>query len=192
MKYLILFIALATSQLVVKSQSHHCGTDEMHRDLFMNNVGLHQKIINNTQELELFTENFIQNPNNSTLNKSGILYTIPVVFHVIHNYGNENVTNAQVLDGLRVLNEGFQKRNPDTALLISPFREIAVDCQIAFKLAQLDPNGNCTNGVTRNVDSSTYTGFHNVKDIVHWDPSKYLNIYITADAAGLAGHALVP
>lgn len=192
MKVTIFISLLIVSTASFLAQHQHCGTDEMHRDLFLNNVGLHQKIINNAQELEQFTQDYIQKSNNSTLNKNGILYTIPVVFHVIHNYGNENVSNAQVLDGLRVLNEGFQKRNPDTALLISPFREIAVDCQIEFKLAQLDPNGNCTNGITRHVDSSTYSGYHNVKDIVHWDPSKYLNIYITADAAGLAGHALVP
>lgn len=192
MKVLIFISLLISSTTSFIAQNLHCGTDEMHRNLFLNNLGLHQKIIENNQSLELFTQQYILNLEQNNLNKSGTLYTIPVVFHVIHNYGNENVSDAQVLDGLRVLNEGYQKRNPDTALLISPFKEIAVDCQIEFKLAQLDPDGNCTNGITRHVDSSTYSGYHNVKDIVHWNPSKYLNIYITAAAAGLAGHALVP
>ncbi|MCT4582868.1 MAG: M43 family zinc metalloprotease [Flavobacteriales bacterium] len=192
MKSLVLL--LLTMFLLVENlaQNHQCGTDEMHQELYHQYPGIHQKIINTHQELEQFTQQFIQQAQSHQHNKSGILYTIPVVFHIIHNYGDEYVSNAQVLDGLRVLNEGFQMRNPDTALLISPFKEIAVDCQIAFKLAQLDPDGNCTNGITRNVDSSTYSGFHNVKDIVHWDPAKYLNIYITAEAASLAGHALVP
>ncbi len=192
MKQLVLPALLVLFNFIGIAQMHHCGADEMHQDLYFNRVDLHQKIIANNSELEQFTQQYIQQAELNQYNKNGILYTIPVVFHVVHNYGVENVSDAQVLDGLRVLNEGFQMRNPDTALLISPFKEIAVDCQVAFKLAQLDPDGNCTNGITRHIDSSTYSGYHNVKDIVHWDPSKYLNIYITADAAGLAGHALVP
>lgn len=192
MKYYILFIVIVLLSDIFNAQNHHCGTDEMHQELFLNNVGLHQKIIENNLELEAFTQQFAQTYSANNLNKGVISYTIPVVFHVIHNHGAENVSTAQILDGLKILNEGYQKSNPDTANLISPFKEIAADCEIAFKLAQLDPSGNCTNGITRHVDSSTYTGLHHVKDIVHWDPSKYLNIYVCSQAGGLAGHALVP
>lgn len=192
MKHLSSLLAVLLVSSVYYSQHLHCGTDEMHQQLYLNNVGLHQKVMNNNLELENFTQQFAFDYTQNSQNKGVISYTIPVVFHIIHNYGVENVSNAQVLDGLKILNEGYQKKNPDTSLLISPFKEIAADCEIEFRLAQLDPDGNCTSGITRHVDSSTYTGFHNVKEIVHWDPSKYLNIYITNQAAGLAGHALVP
>ncbi len=192
MKYIIFLVLNFTLVFVSFSQHLHCGTDEMHQELYLNRPGIRQKVIDNNIELENFTQQFALNYNQNIQTKGVISYTIPVVFHVIHNYGVENVSNAQRLDGLRILNEGYQKRNPDTALLISPFKAIAADCEIEFRLAQIDPDGNCTNGITRHVDSSTYSGFHNVKEIVHWDPSKYLNIYICNQAAGLAGHSLMP
>jgi hypothetical protein len=56
----------------------------------------------------------------------------------------------------------------------------------------LDPDGNCTNGINRIRSTLTNTGGHNVKDLIHWPREKYLNIYIVKNAAGLAGHALMP
>jgi len=86
----------------------------------------------------------------------------------------------------------FKKRNADTINVVPAFQSIIADCEIEFRLAQLDPNGNCTSGITRTADVSTLIGDHSVKDVIHWDPSKYLNIYVCAQASGLAGHALVP
>jgi len=150
--------------------------------------GIHNKVIQNNVELEQFTANYSLNPEA----KSAVLYTIPVVFHIIHNYGIENISDAQILDQINVLNEDFQKLNADTSSIAPAFQSIAADCQLEFKLAKIDPLGNCTNGITRNASPETYIGDHAVKSIVHWDPSMYLNVYICADAAGLAGHALVP
>jgi len=31
------------------------------------------------------------------------VYTIPIVFHIIHEYGVENITDAQVKDQMRIL-----------------------------------------------------------------------------------------
>lgn len=169
-----------------------CYTDEMHQEIFDSNPGIHQKIITNYNELEAFTQQYIVNHHSDNFQRGAVLYTIPIVFHVIHNYGPENISDAQILDQLRIINEDYQKRNADTANTITTFKSIAADCQIEFRLAQLDPNGNCTSGITRHVDSSTYIGDHSVKDIVHWDPTKYLNVYICAAAAGLAGHSLMP
>ena len=41
--------------------------------------------------------------------------TIPVVFHVIHAYGDENISKAQIEDQLRVVNEDFQRQNADAS-----------------------------------------------------------------------------
>ncbi len=191
MNYFIGFLLFTVFSVSVFAQNNFgCATDVMHQHLFVEHPEIQQKVIDNYNQLEAFTQQFILQQN--AQNKGAISYTIPVVFHVIHNHGDENVSTSQILDGLRILNEGYQKRNPDTAILIQPFKQIAADCEIEFKLAQIDPDGNCTSGITRHVDSSTYSGYHNVKDIVHWDPSKYLNVYICAQAAGLAGHSLMP
>lgn len=117
-------------------------------------------------------------------------YTIPVVFHVIHQNGIENISDAQIIDQINILNRDYN--NPDTSVIIDTFKSLVADCDIQFKLAQLDPDGNCTNGITRHYSSLTTTGDHQVKSIVHWPPDEYLNFYVVVNAAGLAGHALMP
>jgi len=189
MRNLLLITSLILTSIFINAQTNQCGTDEMHQKLYFGFPGIHQKIIDNNSELEKFTENFIKNP---STNKQTINYVIPVVFHVVHNYGVENISNEQILDGLRIINENFQKRNADTINVVPAFQPIIADCEIEFRLAQLDPNGNCTSGITRTAHTSTLVGDHSVKDVIHWDPDKYLNIYVCAQAAGLAGHALVP
>ena len=42
-----------------------------------------------------------------TQNK-GVLYKIPVVFHVVHNNGVEKIDRAQVLDALAILNRDLR------------------------------------------------------------------------------------
>jgi len=179
---LIMFISF------VSFSQQTCGTDEMHQKLYMGFPGIHKKVIQNNKTLEEFTKNYLSANNK----RKTATYIIPVVFHVIHNYGVENITSNQIYDQLRIINEDFQKLNADTINIVFAFDSISADCEIEFRIAQLDPNGNCTSGITRTQDLETYTGDHEVKSIIHWSPEKYLNIYICANAAGLAGHALVP
>ncbi|MBX7094889.1 MAG: T9SS type A sorting domain-containing protein, partial [Flavobacteriales bacterium] len=116
----------------------------------------------------------------------------PVVFHVIHNYGAENISDAQIIDAIRVLNLNYRHQNPDSVDIVNVFKPLATDCEIELRLAQKDPAGNCTKGINRIASPLTFTGDHSVKDLIHWDPTKYLNVYIVANAAGLAGHAVWP
>src|SRR5688572_3389739 len=74
---------------------------------------------------------------------------IPTVVHIIHNYGPENVSDARVADAIRWLNEDFMGTSPDLSGVIVPFQDDIGNPQFEFRLATLDPNGNCTNGITR-------------------------------------------
>ncbi len=165
----------------------HCGTDEMHQKLFLEHPEYNAGIINANNRLQQFTHEFSQNPPM----KTGP-YIIPVVFHIIHNYGPENINDDQVHDAIRQLNIQYRKLNDDTTDIVQLFKSRAADCGIEFRLAQLDPNGNCTSGITRTVSDLTSIGDHQVKSLIHWPPNKYLNVYICAEAASLAGHALLP
>ena len=80
----------------------------------------------------------------------------------------------------------------DTSAIVNAFKSIHADCEIEFRLAKKDPSGNCTSGINRIASPYTYTGTHDVKSLIHWDPTKYLNIYVVANAAGLAGHCVWP
>lgn len=126
--------------------------------------------------------------------KNDSVLIIPVVFHVVHNYGPENISKEQILDALRIINEDFRKRNADTIEIIPPFKPIAADCKIEFRLAKIDPYGNCTDGIDRVVSTLTYNANEMTKLAApSWDRKKYLNIWTVASIeSGAAGYAYYP
>ncbi len=164
----------------------HCGADEMRIETLQANPKIAEAVMERDAELEAFTKEYESSA------RGGQIYTITVVFHVIHKYGNENISREQILDGLDVLNATFRKQIPDTADIHPDFKPVHADCEIEFKLATKDPEGNCHSGINRIASTLTISGDHRVKELIHWDPSMYLNVYIVSNAAGLAGHAVWP
>jgi PKD repeat protein len=120
------------------------------------------------------------------------VYIIPVVFHIIHEYGSENISDAQCEDAIRVMNEDYRKLNPDTDDIVTAFKPIAADCEIEFRLARLDPDGNCTNGIERIVSPTTNVGDETAK-LNPWPRNRYLNIWVVKSiASGAAGYSQYP
>jgi PKD repeat protein len=188
MKFKLYFISLF---IVLFSASHqaqelkHCGTDEAIRQLYAAHPELLQSFIDNEQIY------------NSKINaqkdlQSTTVYTIPVVFHVLHQNGSENISDAQIIDGINILNRDMRKLNSDTSLIINRFKPLASDVRIVFELAKLDPQGNCTNGIDRIYTSKTNYGDDSAK-VNPWPRDKYLNVW-TAKALlqGWAGYAYYP
>lgn len=193
MKNLALFYTLfftAFAALAQTDEYKHCGADEMRINTLKKQPKVAQAVIQRDQILENHTADFVrafyEGKNRSTV------YTIPVIFHVIHQYGSENISDAQILDGLDILNKTFRKQLADTASIVAAFKPLHADCEIEFKLAKKDPNGNCTSGINRIASPLTSIGDHSVKQLIQWDPTKYLNVYIVENAAGLAGHCVWP
>jgi PKD repeat protein len=153
------------------------------------NPQIAKAVVNIDAQLENFTQNFINTQNK---NSNTATYVIPVVFHVIHNYGLENISDAQLKDGLDIVNKTFNKTHPNNSTIVSAFQGIHADCDIEFKLATKDPNGNCHSGINRIASPLTTSGDHRIKNLIHWPPTQYLNVYVVANAAGLAGHAVWP
>ena len=118
--------------------------------------------------------------------------TVPVVMHIIHTGGSNNISDVQVNDALRVINEDFGKTNHDTADVIPAFQSIYANTGFKIKLARLDPNGNCTTGITRTYSTDTNIGDDRVKSLIVWDQSKYLNVWICTNANGAGGYAYLP
>ncbi|MCF8465235.1 MAG: T9SS type A sorting domain-containing protein [Flavobacteriales bacterium] len=169
----------------------HCGADEIRIQTLQANPKIAQAVVERDAELDAFTiEYALRQAQGSP--RGGQLYTIPVVFHVIHKFGNENISREQILDGLRILNETFRKTREDTADIHPDFKPIHADTEIEFALATKDPEGNCHSGINRIASDLTNSGDHRVKDLVHWNPSMYLNVYVVSNAAGLAGHCVWP
>jgi PKD repeat protein len=139
--------------------------------------------------LNSFTKEYVRNGN-----KTEEVYIIPIVFHVLHNYGSENISDAQILDALRILNEDFRKLNSDTIDIIPEFTSIAADSRIEFRLATIDPNGDCTNGIVRVATSYTYNADDDSKlQSPSWDRSKYFNVWTCSSiGSGAAGYSYYP
>jgi len=130
----------------------------------------------NLEAARALHQSWLQNPQAETENQ----YTVPVVVHVFHNDGPENISKAQILDALRVLNEDFNRLNADTNNTRSIFQGVAAGFGVHFELAKLDPNGNCTDGIVRVRTPLTFNARNNVKPLSSWDNDRYLNIYVVA------------
>ncbi len=128
-------------------------------------------------------------------------YTIPVVVHVIHNgeaYGvGTNISDDQIKSQIQVLNEDYKRSNSDAANTPGEFQPYAGSIDMQFVLAQQDPEGLATNGITRTkgtksswtlADNSTF------KALAYWPAENYLNIWvINFDVStGLLGYAQLP
>ena len=106
--------------------------------------------------------------------------TIPVVVHVIHGGGADNISDRQINSAIALLNEDYQKLNADTASIIPLFRPIAASIGFRYRLARKDPNGNCTNGITRHYLPGLLNDQQNgaVQAVGVWDQARYLNIWL--------------
>ncbi len=154
------------------AQHPQCGTDQYLAEILKTSPELLKSLTQYNDEISKASDN------DSKLNKKGTTRTIPVVFHIIHMYGAENISKAQIDDQVRIMNEAYQKLNADTAATRTIFKGLAADFDIEFKLARKDPNGNCTEGITRTVSYLTDGGDDAVKNLIRWDYRKYLNIWV--------------
>lgn len=124
---------------------------------------------------------------------------IPVVFHIIHNGHligeEENISPEQIEDAMRLINEDFNAINEDLDNVISEFINIVGDADVEFRLAQRDPEGNCTSGITRTFSEMTNQANDCVKSIISWDDTKYINIWVVEDIdveIGAAAYTYLP
>lgn len=139
----------------------------------------------------------------SIVKSTGLIYTIPVVFHILHNGGTENISDAQVADALAILNRDYRRLNADADNVQTPFQGMPTDAEINFVFATVAPNGNCFSGITRTQNVLTNDGSsgqaqvnaivagNNVYQGV-WAHNKYLNIYVCKDIGGAAGYTFNP
>ncbi len=139
----------------------------------------HQQAIKNNPQIATDAANFYNNLQPTSETKRATVYVIPVVFHVIHFNGSENISKATIEEQIRLLNLDFSLTNPNKSAIRSQFKNLAADCQIEFRLAKVDPSGNCTDGINRVYSSLTFNARDNVKAIAgaRWDNKKYLNIW---------------
>mgnify|MGYP000503971222 CR=1 FL=1 len=139
-----------------------------------------------------------------TVAPRGVVYKIPIVFHVLHNGGNENLSTAQIMDALDILNRDFRLQNTDANNVVSAFQGMPADSEIEFVLATKAPDGTCFSGITRTQSPLTVEGtsggsgqvnaIANGNDVYNgtWRERDYLNIFICKEIGGAAGYTYNP
>jgi gliding motility-associated-like protein len=187
MKYFFYFIILIIINLDVQAQTL-CGSDALLETLKKNNPYFEQsKKISEQVIYQALKANKFQ--------KSGGIINIPVVVHIIHNEGVENISDAQVKAGIAHLNEAFKN---------SGFYQSAlgVDIEIEFCLAQRDEQGNATTGINRIKSTLTNMTAETqdiaLKNLSRWNPLHYINVWLVKEITSVsmgknvAGYAFLP
>lgn len=181
LKFIALLAGLTLFALGTKAQvHHHCGTVEMQEQALRQNPSLQANI----DWLEQFTQDKAK-AGTPTLDTG--TFIIPVVVHIVHDFGPENIPDSYVLDAIRIVNEDFQRRSNSLNSVSAPFAPIIGNAKFEFRLAAKDPNGNCTNGITRTVSSLTNNAGNNVKDLISWPSNRYLNVWVAGTVVSGSG-----
>ena len=200
MRKLSLFLSLAALSLAgsVKAQ-HHCYSDEMrkraiakHPEIILREAEVEKQIQEGLKKIDM--HKYASKTTTSTDLDTG-WYEIPVVVHVIHDYGAEYMTDDVIFNAVKTWNITFAKQNSDTATVIAPFKKYIGNPKIRLHLATLDPTGRPTKGITRH---RTYLATQGGDDAKYddWAPSSYLNLWFinrfSADHAEAAAYAYKP
>ncbi|HEX2867418.1 MAG TPA: T9SS type A sorting domain-containing protein [Ignavibacteriales bacterium] len=185
LKTTFLILSLIVLQVSLKAQEK-CLTELDLRELTTQNPLLASGIGN--------LDSYIQSvmPDETAKISSGQmnLIRIPVVVHVVYNPAlpEENLSIEDIKSQIGILNENF-RRNPATQGLTGSSE--GVDAMIEFYLADIDPEGNASTGITRTASTQSpfYFQVSNGKDVTAvkysalgghdaWDTGLYLNIWI--------------
>jgi hypothetical protein len=179
-KNLLWALAVSATVQVSAQQFAPCATDEYMEQLrhkhepafrfeqdFNESISMLQQVQSITQQSK----------------RSKVLY-VPVVFHIMHNGGTENISQAQIMNQMRIINEDFRKVAGTNGFSNDP---LAVDMEIEFRLAQYDPNGNKHDGINRVRNVNTVNASDFIKSLSYWDARRYLNVWVVNSIQASAG-----
>jgi PKD repeat protein len=181
------FLMLLFPVLALAQHPNWCGTDYLMQKQFAKNPQLQ---LQKKQSDELLR--------NKQATPSMQVYTIPIVFHVLHLGGPENITDAQVRNAVAILNSDFAKQNSDIVDVIPSFQSVADSVGVKFVLATRTPDGDCTTGIIHYQDTDTdWDVFSPTLYQYTWDPTRYLNVYVVrtidlGNGFGAAGYTYFP
>jgi len=187
MKSLILsFILLAGLSVSAQQTIESCGTDDAHNRFLQDASNLQKH-----NQIEQLIYNAAQN---GMLQPSGRAdYVLPVVVHIIHNGGSENISDAQAIQAIDYLNQAYR----NTSLYDSTD---GVDSRVQFCLAKQNPQGQSTSGINRVQSVLTDLDMVNdlqLKNLVRWNPTCYINIWVVKTicrqgSCNIGGYAYFP
>lgn len=188
MKHLY-FLALAflvSATGMAQSESHPIGC--LAGELSQRQLDLHPERLVSQRLLDSFTHAFVRAHRADMAQRTGP-YVIPVVFHIIHDAGVEDLSDSVIFLEMQHWNEYASASNPELVNVVPAFDTLIGNLQVEFRLAQRDPYGQCTNGIERIYSQTTYDGDDNNKQHP-WPRDKYLNIWVIKNMSKANNSAL--
>ena len=171
-------------------RARNCGTMDVHRRLLSQDPAYARARDDIENHARLFRAG-------AATARPGVT-RIPVVVHVVWNTAAQNISDAQIASQIDVLNRDFRRTNPDVSSTPAVFLPLTADARVEFALANIDPNGAPTNGITRRQTTVTSFGSNDaVKSQATggtdaWPADRYLNIWVCPLGGGLLGYAQFP
>ena len=83
---------------------------------------------------------------------------LPIVFHVVWSNPEENISEELLRSQLQVINDDFNRLNPDIINVPQRFQDDVSSIGIRFCLAQQDPEGNPHPGIIRAQTAVEFIG----------------------------------
>ncbi len=179
------------SVVTLSAQERTCGTMDHLEHQLEGNPNLRYIM----QNIERQTQETIKGAGH----RMGRDVVIPVVVHVVYNSPDQNISQAQIQSQIQVLNEDFRFQNPDRDQVPHQWASLAADTRISFQLANRDPQGQTTTGITRtrtNTEAfmvqNNFVKFSSMGGVDAWPTDQYLNIWVCNLAMGVLGYSQFP
>ncbi|MCB0843547.1 MAG: T9SS type A sorting domain-containing protein [Bacteroidetes bacterium] len=184
--FLVIFIIIIPFFTTFAQPQDFCGTDQVEALLANQNPEYLTQSINLDYQLkrEILTQR-----TRIARSEDTIVYTIPMVFHVLYEYDIDDVADSKVYQEIDNINEIFRN--------IGFYDEtIGADARIQFCLAQLDTSGQFTSGIRHIKTFHANSGDDMaLKALYHWDTHRYMNVYVATSLlgnGGVLGYAYYP
>ncbi|GAB4337114.1 MAG: hypothetical protein OHK0038_15430 [Flammeovirgaceae bacterium] len=173
--------------------NEYCGASYKHKKLLKDNENYRKAFNENNLKLSSYLKAKSQN----RVSNEDEIYTIPVVFHVLHTGGSVgtiyNPSDADIIATLDRVNEYYLGNNG-----------LSIDIKIQFALAQRSPECQATSGIIRTdavtaLGGSNGTAYSNngvgaggvndetLKSVSRWSNTDYYNIWIVNKIDGADG-----
>lgn len=180
-KFTLLILVVVAVMFSINSYAQH-RTCAAH-DHMLEQLEKSPKMKHHMDELEKYTEDFIQNYR--LLKASGETRTIPVHVIVVYSNTQENISDAQIQSQITVLNEDYGGSNSDLNNVPSEFVPVtSTGTGIQFVL----------DGIERHYDNTSSWGTNDAVKAAYppTSPSTTLNMWICNIGGGILGYAQFP
>ncbi len=170
---LLIFCTAASGQT---TDHRACNIDERLNILIKNNPEV-------LGELDYFyNKRFNQS---KSAERTEIVYTIPVVIHIIHHGepigSGPNIGNDKIFAQMDILNEDYSFTNDDSDQVPQLFKSDAADTKIRFCLIQKDASGDPHPGFNR-IEYDEIPNFEYIEEVIKpatsWNSRKFMNIWV--------------